>query len=43
MEDVFKAGRDVVIPASHWPTAKDDLELDLVQMLKDQTSNVSEL
>lgn len=40
VEDVFRAGSEVVIPASEWPTAKDDLEMDLVQMLKDQASNV---
>lgn len=40
MEDVFRAGSDVVIPAAQWPTAKDDLEMDLVQMLKDQAANV---
>lgn len=41
VEEVFRANKDVVIPASRWPTAKDDLEMDLVQMLKDQASNVS--
>ena len=42
VENVFRAGSDTVIPASRWPTAKDDLEIDLVQMLKDQVANVSE-
>ncbi|CAN0436142.1 unnamed protein product, partial [Hapterophycus canaliculatus] len=36
VEDVFRAGSGMVIPAEQWPTAKDDLEMDLVQMLKDQ-------
>lgn len=40
VEDIFKAGRGVVIPASKWPTAKDDLEMDLIQMIKDQVANV---
>lgn len=37
---MFRAGGDAVIPAAQWPTAKDGLETDLVQMLKDQASNV---
>lgn len=40
VEDIFRAGSDTVIPAAQWPTAKDDLEMDLVQMLKDKASNV---
>lgn len=40
VEDMFRAGSDVVIPAAQWPTAKDDLEMDLVQMLKDKAANV---
>lgn len=40
VEDMFRAGSDAVIPAAQWPTAKDDLEMDLVQMLKDKASNV---
>jgi len=39
-EDLFNAASDTVIPAAQWPTAKDDLEIDLVQMLKDKAANV---
>lgn len=41
VEDIFRANSNVVIPAGTWPTAKDDLEMDLIQMMKDQSANVS--
>lgn len=41
VEDIFRANAGLVIPASTWPTVKDDLEMDLIQMMKDQSANVS--
>lgn len=42
MEDIFRANVDMVVPASQYPTAKDDLDMDLIQMIKNGAVNVGE-
>lgn len=36
VEEVFKRNRGKVVPATEYPTAKDDLDLDLVALIKEK-------
>lgn len=36
MEAIFKAGRDAFVPASSYPSAKSDLDLNLIEIVKSQ-------
>lgn len=39
VEEVFKRNRNKTVPASEFPTAKDDLDLDLIALVKQQSAN----
>jgi coatomer subunit beta' len=41
VEDVFKQNRSKVVPASEYPTAKEDLDLDLIALVKEQHNTSS--
>ena len=43
VEQIFKANRENVVPSVEYPTAKEDLELDLIALVKDQAQNAPQV
>lgn len=42
VEEAFKQNRTKIVPASKYPTAKDDIDLDLIALVKKQHTNLKE-